>query len=182
MQNRFTSAIITVALTTFLFAAAEGTRAQQVTAVPKLDESTLIGVWYQVAHIPTKRETKRCKSDMLEVIALGDKHQLLVVDSCTAPKGYPDATNRTYKRDKAMDGKLKAGIIFPFTTRYWVLAEAALPAPGTQPDWFLAGTPNHKSLWIYSRTPTLPPGILMQIEAQASAQDFPVSKLVPVTQ
>jgi apolipoprotein D and lipocalin family protein len=169
MQN------ITASLTLFtlLFASAANLRAQQVTAVPKLDENTLVGVWYQVARIPTKRALKKCKSDMLEVIAPGEKRQLQIVDSCTSPKGYTDASNRTYKRDKALDGRLKTGF-FPLSSKYWIVAQ--------QPDWFLAGTPNHRYLWIYSKTATMPPSTRMQIEAQASSQGFQVQKLVSVVQ
>jgi apolipoprotein D and lipocalin family protein len=174
MQKRL--AITASLALTLLFAGSANIRAQQITAVPKLDENTLVGVWYQVAQIPSKRDTKRCMSDILEVIAPGEKHQVQVVDSCTSPKGYTDSTNRTYKRDKALDGKLKSGIIFPLSTKHWILAQSP------QNEWFLAGTPNHKSLWIYSKTSTLPPDVLMQIEAQAAAQGFPVTKLVPVTQ
>jgi apolipoprotein D and lipocalin family protein len=180
MQKRLASTTASLALATLLFATTLA-RAEQVTAVTQLDRNTLVGVWYQVAHIPSKRDSKRCKSDMLEVIALGEKNQLQLVDSCTAPKGYPDAKNRTAKQDKAKDGKLKSGF-FPLTTKYWIIAQGSPSAPGTQPDWFLSGTPNHKSLWIYSKTSTLPPNTVMQIEAQASAQGFPVTKLVTVNQ
>ena len=176
MQKRLALITAALSLTTLLFVGADKLRAQQVTAVPKLDENTLAGAWYEVARIPTKRESKRCKSDMVEVIAVGEKNQIQLVDSCTTPKGYPDASNHTAKQDKTKDGKLKVGTIFPFSTKYWVIAQ------GAQNDWFLVGNPNHKTLWIYSKTPTLPADILMQIEAKAAAESFPVSKLVSVDQ
>jgi apolipoprotein D and lipocalin family protein len=173
MQKRMATVTAVLAL---LLAGVGNVHAQQVTAIPKLDEMSLAGAWYEVARIPTKHESKRCKSDIVEVIAPGERNQLQLVDSCTNPKGYTDATNRTARQDKAKDGKLKITTIFPFSTKYWVIAQ------GAQDEWFLVGNPNRKALWIFSKTPTLPPATLLQIESQAAAQSFQVSKLVPVSQ
>jgi apolipoprotein D and lipocalin family protein len=173
MFKRFAA---TTAALTLLLAGASTARAQAVTAVTKLDENTLAGAWYEVAHLPSKRDTKKCMKDMVEVIALGEKRQLQIVDSCTTPKGYSDASNRTAKQDKAGDGKLKIPALIPFAKKYWILAQ------GSQNEWFLVGSPNHKTLAIYSKTPTLPPDVLMQIEAKAAAESFPVAKLVTVNQ
>jgi apolipoprotein D and lipocalin family protein len=83
-----------------------------------------------------------------------------------------NATAKPQDKKNPSDGRLKVMKLWPFTTKYWVLAL------GPDYGWSLVGSPNHKSLWIYSKSPTLAPDVLAQIEAQAAAEGYPVAKLV----
>jgi apolipoprotein D and lipocalin family protein len=62
--------------------------------------------------------------------------------------------------------------IWPFARKYWVLAI------GEAYDWALVGDPNHKSLWVLSRTNTVTPELLEEIERRAVAEGFDIAKLV----
>jgi lipocalin len=52
------------------------------------------------------------------------------------------------------------------------------PPPSTGYAWTLIGTPNHKSLWIYTRELKPSDEELASIRAQAAAMGFDVSKLI----
>jgi apolipoprotein D and lipocalin family protein len=154
--------------------------AQAVTPVPKLDDEQMRGTWYEIARLPTKRE-KSCAGNNLEIIARGDKlNQLQLVDSCKNPKGFLNVHNLTakpqQKKNNNGDGRLKITTIWPFSLKYWVLA--------VDPTyrWSLIGSPNHRFLWIYSRTPTLDPATLAQIQTTAAAEGFATAKLVTTVQ
>jgi apolipoprotein D and lipocalin family protein len=169
------SALPAILLLPFLLAPARAS-AQSATAVAQLSPNRLMGTYFEIARDPIKRE-KHCVGEEMVLYDLGDKpNTLQLVTSCQLKGNTSDSWNSSGKFSLAGDGQLKLNWIWPFTTKYWVLALA--------PDyaWALVGTPNHKSLWILSRTPTLPPGVLASIQATASAQGFNTAKLIQITQ
>jgi apolipoprotein D and lipocalin family protein len=159
----------------FLLTAAQAP-AQSATPVAHLDPNRLIGTYFTIARYPIKRQ-KHCVSDDMVLYALGDKkNSVQIVTSCQLKGTNVDSWNASGKFSPAGTGQIKLSAIWPFTTKYWILAVA--------PDysWVLAGTPNHKSLWILSRSYTLPPDINASIEAKATAQGFDTAKLIHITQ
>lgn len=148
--------------------------AQSATAVPQLDLDKLTGTWYQIAKLPTKSE-KKCITDETVLYALSDKRDTFQAGTfCIVKHGDHDNINNSGRMSKHRDGKLQLRKWILFHRPYWVLA--------TDPDfhWALVGTPNHKQLWILSRTATLPPGQYEQLQNTAAAQGYPVAKLVLV--
>jgi apolipoprotein D and lipocalin family protein len=165
-----------LALLALILSAVPMASAQAVTALPQLDLTHITGAWYEIARLPNKRQ-KNCVSDAFIEIALADKsHRFQLVDSCRLKTGDMDANNASGKQDKPGTGKLKATFLWPFYQKYWVLALA--------PDqsWAIVGSPNHKTLWLLSKTTTLPPDTLADLKSQAAAQGYPIAKLVPVLQ
>ena len=149
---------------------------QGVTAVSTFDLNRYMGVWFQVARLPVKAQ-KRCVSDDMVLYALGDKSNSFQVGiSCQQKNGAPDTWDMAGKMDKkTMDGRLKLSHLVLFSTKYWVLAT------GPNYEWALVGSPNHKTLWVLSRTVSLDPQIVTQIEAKASAEGFNTAKLKTIT-
>lgn len=164
--------VVCLALWMLAVGAASG---QSVTAVPKLDEKLFATGWYEIARLPNKPE-KKCVSNALQMYTVGNKPwQFQVVESCLLKDGEANVRNLSGRGDKVGDGRLKVGS-FPFATKTWVLA--------TAPDysWALVGSPNHKLLWILSRTATMDEAVLQQVEGMAAAQGYKVDKLQRVVQ
>ena len=154
-----------------VLAAAQPTMAQKVAAVPKLDLGRLTGTWYEVARYPTKFE-KRCAGQATVLLAESDKPRSVQIGTfCPGTNGTPQENSSTGKANKAGDGRLTLGFLWPFTTKYWVLAL------GPEYSWALVGQPNRKALSVLSRTPTLAPATLADAEQQAAAQGFKTDKL-----
>ena len=160
-----------------LVAGGAGIEAQTATPVSKLDMERFTGTWYEMARYPNKDE-KRCVSDVMEVIAQGAKaNRMDIVRTCHNKDRYTDVKNiRAKAANKSGDGQLKTGLIWPLTSKYWVLAL------GPQYEWALAGTPNHKSLWVLSRLSRMRPEVLAEIKGMAVAQGFAPEKLVATSQ
>ena len=162
-----------------VLAAAHGAMAvTPVTAMPKLDINQLTGTWYEIQRLPDKPE-KHCVTNAIVLYARSDKaHQLQVVNSCLGKDGYTHIRNANGKPAKKNieDGRLKLTYVFPFSDKYWFLEI------GAENDWALVGSPNHKTLWILSRKPTLSADLLTQAQAKATAEGFDVGKLVTVSQ
>jgi apolipoprotein D and lipocalin family protein len=150
--------------------------AQAVTAVPRLNLEGYMGAWYEQARYPNKRE-KTCVSDNMVLYALGDKpNSFQIVTSCEIKGGNSDAWNGKGKAGSTGDGRLKLSRFLIFSTKYWVLAA------GPDNEWALVGNPNRKFLWVLSKTATLKPEVLAEIEAKATAEGFDTAKLLKVAQ
>ncbi len=168
-------ALACVALTLAFGLTTPAACAQSATAVPKLDLGKLTGTWYEIARLPIKSE-KKCLSDGTVLYALNDKPNTFQTGTfCTVKQGDHADIGNSGKQDKAGDGRLKLRHLVILSRKYWVLA--------TDPDftWALVGTPNHKSLWILARTPTVPDALYRQLQSTAASQGFPIAKLVLVT-
>ena len=159
-----------------LFAGTVAARAQSATPVPKLNLDQFTAPWYEQARLQNKRE-KPCVSDNVVLYSLGDKKNTFqLVISCISKTANWESFNQDGKLDPAGTGRLKLKWIWPFTHPYLVLAAA----PDMQ--WMLVGTPNHRSLWLLSRTQTVAPEMAAEMRSRAAAEGYNVSKLVPVVQ
>lgn len=157
--------------------AGEMVAAHTVTAVPKLDLNQSKGGWHEIGRLPIGRE-KRCVGDVAALIAEGnDPTQLQLVMTCTVKDGGVDWWNESFrKQDKSGDGRLKMRTIWPLSKKIWVLAV------GDSYEWALVGSPNHKNLWIYSRTLRMEPEVLSEVKAKAVGLGFPLEKLTMTPQ
>jgi apolipoprotein D and lipocalin family protein len=173
MKSASTTTAGLLMLLGLLLSAVQTTAAQSPSAVPNLDLNRYMGIWYEVGRLPNKHE-KQCVSDAIVLFALADKpHRFQVVNSCVGRDGHSNIRNANGKpADKTGDGKLKVSYTWPFSAKYWVLAVD--PAY----EWVLVGSPNHKLLWILSRTATLESQVLANIEAKATAEGFATSKII----
>ena len=151
--------------------------AQTATAVAALDLDRLAGNWTEIARYPNKPE-KKCVGDVFVLLAGGDKpNQIQVVNECKTKSGFADARTGTAKRKKkTRDGRLKVTYIWPFSSKLWVLGL------GPNYEWAVVGSPNHKTLWIYSKTARMQPDALAAAKSAAAAQGFALDKLVMTAQ
>ena len=144
-----------------------------VVAVPSLDLNRFTGTWYEVARLPAKSE-KKCIGTPIALYALGDKpRRIQVVNSCPVKDGSTNLRNANGKTaNKSGDGKLKVTYTWPFAQKQWVLAT------GTGYEWAVVGSPNHKSLWIFSRSVEMKPEAFAQAKSVAAGQGFHMEKLL----
>jgi len=149
----------------------------QTAAMTHFEMQRYIGRWYEIAHLPGKAE-KQCVSDGIVLYAEGDKPGgFQFVAACRRKDNSTDSINRSGRaQDTRGDGRLELRPFWPFWTKYWVFAV------GPNYEWALAGTPNHKQLWILSRQTTLPAEVLAEIKSRAAAEGFYTAKLVMTTQ
>ena len=150
--------------------------AQSATPIPKINPTQIIGTYYIIARLPIKRQ-KACLANELVLYALGDKKRSIqIVTTCQVKQDNTDGWNSHGKFSENGDGRIKLGFIWPFTTQYWIIALA--------PDatWAIAGSPNHKSLWLLSGTPTLPDATVAQLKSTAAAQGYNTGNLIAIPQ
>ncbi len=179
-RRPFTLAIrASLAFLAILTMAATPVLAQSATPIPKLDLNRLTGTWFELAHLPDKSE-KDCVSNATVLYALGDKPgRLQVVATCLLKDGASNVRNKDARlADKMGDGKLKIPGFLP----YFLAKKSWVVGAGAEYEWLLVGSPNHKTLRILSKTQTLPPATLSDLQSRAAAQGYPVAKLIQVPQ
>lgn len=176
MTRALQTAAVGLVLLFSLLAGAPAAAAQSVTPIPKLNPKQLIGTYYVMARLPIKRQ-KGCLANELVLYALGDKDRAIqIVTTCQIKKDNTDGWNSAGKVSKTGNGEIKLGSIWPFTTKYWII--------GLAPDatWAIAGTPNRKSLWLLSGTPTISDATLAQLKSSAAALGYDTAKLIVIPQ
>ncbi len=147
--------------------------------IVNFDSNRYLGNWYEIARLPNRFE-KNCIAPITATYSINpDNHlQIIVVNSCNTHDSYPYiATGRADFVESSTIGKLKVTFLpkwlrwLPFGHGdYWVL--------NTDYDNIsVVGSPDHKYLWILSRTENIDQERLKQAVGVAKEQGFDVSKL-----
>jgi apolipoprotein D and lipocalin family protein len=149
-----------------------------ITPVPSLDLNRYLGRWYEICRLPLKWEDAGA-TDITANYSLQDDGNVRVDNRCFNDEGQPSRSIGEAVPIDETNARLKVSFLpeflrwVPFTDGdYWVLK--------LDPDYQVAlvGTPDHRNLWVLSRTPSLPQDILDQYLAEARRQGFDLSALI----
>ncbi|PRY09879.1 apolipoprotein D and lipocalin family protein [Pontibacter ummariensis] len=140
--------------------------------VPNVDLKRYAGRWYEISKIPQYFE-KGCHCVYAEY-TLNPEGYVEVNNACHkgSPSGKLDvAKGKAFPIEGSHNSKLKVQFFWPFKGDYWILE--------LDPDYryALVGSPDRKSLWILSRTPTLDSAVYDLMVQQAKSKGFPVERL-----
>jgi apolipoprotein D and lipocalin family protein len=139
--------------------------------VAQLDLPRYMGTWYEIASIP--QFFQRGCTGTRATYTLQPEGHVQVVNACRRgdPPQLSQVTGRARLPDPAHSAKLEVSFFRPFWGDYWVIALAE--------DYTHAavGSPGRDSLWILSRTPTLPEPTYQALLQNLSAQHYDVTRL-----
>ena len=143
---------------------------EPVVSVPEVDLTRYLGRWYEVASFPMFFQ-KRCLGDTTAEYAIRPDGDIAVSNRCRAEDGIIEANGRASVVAGSGNARLKVSFFWPFKSDYWII--------GLDADyrWAVVGNPNRKTLWILSRTPTLPEDDLLRAKATAVAQGYDLALL-----
>ncbi|WP_303312492.1 lipocalin family protein [Hymenobacter sp. BT730] len=150
-------------------------RARQTSlpVVPHVDLKRYVGLWYEIARLPTRFE-KDCVAVTAEYNLQPDG-TLSVRNSCHRNKLHSPAetaTGTARVADRRTNAKLKVSFFWPFAGDYWIL-----DLEGDY-QYALVGEPKRENLWILSRHSHLERSIRDKLVAKARRLGFPVEKLI----
>lgn len=143
-----------------------------VEAVKNVDLSLYAGKWYEIARLPKIFE-KNCVGVTAEY-ALRSDGRVDVFNTCRK-KTCEGRSKRAHGIARVVDtqtrSKLKVSFFWPFEGDYWIL--------DLHPDYryVAVGSPDRKSFWILSRTPTLPEKVTDSLISHFEARGFDLSQL-----
>jgi len=146
--------------------------------VESVDLSRYLGLWHEVARLPQRFQdsaTLRCEEVTAEYAARPDG-RISVRNSCVnaldPARPTRVATGQAYVVEGSGNARLRVSFFWPFFGDYWVI--------GLDPEyrWALVGSPSRRSMWLLSRTPSLPPAELEKALGIARAQGFDPGPLI----
>ncbi len=160
-----------------LLSGAKLVNAEPVTTINNFMPEKYLGSWYEVARIPFFFE-KDCIAPTIANYKL-DGDTLDVTNSCHKSDGsYDEATGKAYLVESSNIGKLKVTFVpkwlrFTHIGRgdYWILYT-------DYNNYSLVGSPDHKYLWILSRSENISPNKTTELLTIAQNQGFDTKQLV----
>lgn len=146
-----------------------------VQVINNFEAAKYLGDWYEIARLPFYFE-EQCIYPVKAHYELDD-NDISVTNSCMTNNGKIDiAHGRAYFVESNTVGKLEVTFVpawlrFTHIGRgdYWILY--------TDYNYSLVGSPNHKYLWILSRTDTPKSSMIDKLLKIATQQGFDISKL-----
>lgn len=166
--------LITFTLTTSTaLAAGKKPSPPPLNTAESVDLSRYIGKWYEIARLPQWFE-KDCVGVTAEY-SLRSDGRVNVINTCrknSCEGKIKTAHGIARVVDTTTHAKLKVSFFWPFEGDYWIL--------DLEPNYQVAvvGSPDRKTFWILSRTPTLPFLSIQNIIDRFVNEGFDLSGLV----
>ena len=163
---------LTAALAAATFLAATTAEAATPT-VAKLDLSSMMGRWYEIARLPNKTQ-RGCQAGASDW-SRADDDGFSVVQSCH--KGGPDGPLAEWKAkakvaDPATNAKFKMTFFGGLVSQeYWVLDRRE------EQGWLILATHDGRFLWLMSQKPVLPAAVKAQVLTRIKALGFDPARL-----
>lgn len=148
------------------------------TSVGSLDLHRYLGLWHEVGRLPLKYEDPGNR-DVTATYTLADDGAVNVDNRSLSPSGEPVQAVGRATLDPAHPGRLTVSFLpaglrwLPFTHGdYWVLKI------DSEYNTALVGTPDHRNLWLLSRTPEIDPMVEEQFLIDATKQGFDLRRWI----
>lgn len=184
IQKKSNLRILCVALTTLTLAlqvkaADNEPKNQPVTPVQKIDINQYTGKWYEIARFPMFFQ-RNCASNVTATYSIdqADSSKIIVDNQCRKSDGTVIQSIGQANSIDSSNSKLQVTFLPKFLrwlpigqAPYWILKIDA----GYQTA--LVGNPEHKYLWILSRTPHISEATYQSYVDEARRQGFDISKL-----
>ena len=146
-------------------------------SVNQLDLNRYVGTWYEIARLPMYFQ-RNCASDVTATYSLNPSGSIKVDNRCNKADGSTIQSIGEATKANETGSELKVTFLpeglrwLPLTKAdYWVLA---------LDDTYqhaLVGTPNHKYLWVLSRTPSMDEAAYQSLLSTAKNQGYDIDKL-----
>ncbi len=150
-------------------------------SVNQLDLNRYTGTWYEIARLPMYFQ-RNCASDVTATYSLNPSGSIKVDNRCKKADGSTIQSIGEATKANETGSELKVTFLpeglrwLPLTKAdYWVLA---------LDDTYqhaLVGTPNHKYLWVLSRTPSMDETAYQSLLSRAQNQGYDIAKLQRTT-
>lgn len=159
-----------------LSVACSTTPPKNVTVVENFEADRYLGQWYEIARLDHRFE--RGLDHVTATYSKREDGGLKVINRgySAGKQRWKESIGKAYFTGSPQRAALKVSFFGPFYGGYNVIA--------LDKDYrhALVCGPNHKYLWILSRTPQLDASVKQQLTDQARQAGFPVDKLIWVNQ
>jgi apolipoprotein D and lipocalin family protein len=150
-------------------------REQELRTVEHVDISRYVGKWYAISAMP-QFFTRKCLGQTAEYAVINPQ-TVSVLNTCLKGKGQTTITGEAVVTNAATNAELDVRFNNFFTRLFRVVGDYNIIKLDADYRFVTVASHDRKSLWIMSRTPTMPQDIYDEYVKDASAQKFPVKKL-----
>ncbi|WP_233234214.1 lipocalin family protein [Bordetella sp. LUAb4] len=142
-----------------------------VQTVAQVEIPRYLGKWYEIARYPRFFQ-KQCVSDVSAQYAPRKDGRVEVTNRCRKRDGSIDEARGVAEVvDGSNNTKLEVTFMPPFSGDYWIIGL------DQEYRWSIVASPNRRSLWILSRTPSLDKKDLDSALRIIRTQGFALDKL-----
>lgn len=135
-----------------------------------------LGKWYAVTALP-QFFTKKCIAQTADYAALSE-NSISVLNTCIKKKGVTTIKGKAVVVNEATNAELLVTFDNFFTRLFKVKGDYTIIELDPEYRYVLVGSKDRKSLWLLSRTKSIPEEVRKEYEDIAKAEGFPVEKLV----
>jgi apolipoprotein D and lipocalin family protein len=149
---------------------------EDLRTVDHVEVSRYVGKWYAISALP-QFFTRKCIGQTAEYEIINPQ-TISVLNTCLKGKGQTTITGEAVVENAATNAELTVRFNNFFTRLFRVKGDYNIIALDSDYKYVTVASRDRKSLWIMSRTPTMPKEIYEEYVNGAKAQNFPVEKLV----
>ncbi len=141
-----------------------------------VDIPSYLGKWYTISSLP-QFFTRNCVGQTAEY-GLINEQTISVLNTCLKKKGTTKISGQAVVKNAATNAELIVTFNSFFTRLFRVKGDYTIVKLDAKYRYVLVGDHKRKSMWILSRTPTMPEADYNDYVSFAEAQGFPVKNLV----
>ena len=143
-----------------------------------------LGTWYEIGRLPMNLQDK-CTHNVTATYTLKDNGKIHILNTCQTANGQISAHGEAHIFDTT-NARFRVSFLPGFLKKLTINQSDYLVIATTQNSQnytsALVGTPDHKYLWILSRTPTLDDAIYQNYLAIARQNGYDLSKFAKTQQ
>lgn len=148
----------------------------EIRTVDYVDVPKYVGKWYAISAMP-QFFTRKCVGQTAEY-GIINTQTISVLNTCLKEKGKSTIKGEAVVANAQTNAELDVRFDNFFTRVFRVVGDYNIIKLDKDYRYVTIGSRDRKSLWIMSRTPTMPKEVYEEYVKDASSQDFPISKLV----
>ena len=157
-----------------LFAASSvfADEANRPDVLASVDLKAFDGTYYEIASLPQESKKYCYQDSQISFELLRNGQELDVIRTCLREDGLLIKTSGRAKSDSPTNNKLRLAYVH-ITDWIWSLADNAwFLAADENYQWVVLADPDRDEAWIYSRTPSLNPGVLSELAKLLKDQGY----------
>lgn len=163
-------------LTAFTLILTLTVNAQVLSTENYVDVGQYVGKWYALKSLP-QFFTRNCEAQTAEYEVLNEK-TISVLNTCLKHNGETTIKGKAVVKNTKTNAELIVTFDNFFTRLFRVKGDYNIIKLDPNYEYVIVGSKDRKSLWIMSRTTSMPESVMNDYLAIAKKEGFPVEKLV----
>jgi len=165
-----------ISLTLFLMTLTAWSKGGHLRTVDYVDVQRYVGKWYAISALP-QFFTRKCIAQTAEYEIINPQ-TISVLNTCLKVKGQTKIFGQAVVKNAETNAELIVTFNNFFTRLFRVKGDYNIISLDGEYRYVTVASEDRKSLWIMSRTPSMPLEVYNEYVKEARSQKFPTDKLI----